>query len=447
MKKIFFIAGLVLLSNSVFSQALGYTDLAQLFSRDDYNGSARFEALSGAFGALGGDISAMTVNPAGLSVFSKNLATVTFQSRNNEITSLYYGNSRFNQEELFNISNAGAVLVFDDIYSDDWSNLSIGVNYRIRSDFEETFFAEGNSGFPTFDTFNPPNGSPIPFNNADNQRFSNFMSGNINELNVGISALHKEKLHVGFSVNLIGLDFRQQSILRETNNDGNNNTLSARLFQDNVTTGNGFSFTTGLIYKPTQTFRLGVSYQSPTWFSELAEDFIEDTDVEVSNSNSTNFDSLSQFLFYRLRTPSRVTLSSALVFGKIGLISFDYSSRNFQNLNLSGDDFIDENQFFDNNLRRTNNFNIGTEWRFSRLSLRGGYRYQESPDANALDSDNIQSYSLGLGYNFGSFKIDLSYSDSNRTAIYNFYPQYPQVEASELNIDNKIVAATLTVNL
>ena len=280
-----------------------------------------------------------------------------------------------------------------------------------------------------------------------NQRFSNFISGEINELNLGISALHKEKLHVGFSINLIGVDFRQQAILRETNNDGNGNTLDARLFQDNITTGNGFSFTTGLIYKPTQAFRFGLSYQSPTWFTELGEDYIEDTDIEVSNSNFTNFDNISQFLFYRLRTPSRVTLSSAIVFGKLGLISFDYSSRNFQNLNLSGDDFVDENRFFDSNLRRTNNFNVGTEWRFSSLSLRAGYRYQESPDANAIDSDNLQSYSLGLGYNFGSFKIDLSYSDNNRTAIYNFYPQFQQVDAANLNIDNKIIAATLTVNL
>ncbi len=103
MKKLFIIAGLVLFAKSAFSQALGYTDIAQIFSRDDFNGSARFEALSGAFGALGGDISAITINPAGLSVFSKNLATVTFQSRNNEISSSYYNNSVVSQDEFFNI--------------------------------------------------------------------------------------------------------------------------------------------------------------------------------------------------------------------------------------------------------------------------------------------------------------------------------------------------------
>ena len=72
MKKGFTFFGLLILAQFTYSQSLSYVDLAQLFSRDDFNGSARFEALSGAFGALGGDISSMTVNPAGLSVFSKN---------------------------------------------------------------------------------------------------------------------------------------------------------------------------------------------------------------------------------------------------------------------------------------------------------------------------------------------------------------------------------------
>lgn len=155
----------------------------------------------------------------------------------------------------------------------------------------------------------------------------------------------------------------------------------------------------------------------------------------------------SQSLIYRLRTPSKITLSSAIIFGKVGLISLDYVSRNFQGLNLSGDDFTNENLFFDDNLRRTNSFNVGTEWRLNRLSLRGGYRYQQSPDANAIDSDNLQSYSAGLGYNFGNFKVNLAYSNNNRTGLYNFYPQFPQVDAAEIEIDNTMVTVGIAVSL
>ena len=88
-----------------FSQSLEYQDLAILFSQNDNNGSARFTAMSAAFGALGGDISSINVNPAGLSVFKNSTFSGTFNSRNSEITSNYYGNSNTNQDQFINRLN------------------------------------------------------------------------------------------------------------------------------------------------------------------------------------------------------------------------------------------------------------------------------------------------------------------------------------------------------
>ena len=39
------------------------------YSQTSLAGSARFNALSGAFGSLGGELSAISINPAGSSVF------------------------------------------------------------------------------------------------------------------------------------------------------------------------------------------------------------------------------------------------------------------------------------------------------------------------------------------------------------------------------------------
>ena len=39
------------------------------YSQDNLSGTARFRAMGGAFGALGGDLSSINVNPAGSSVF------------------------------------------------------------------------------------------------------------------------------------------------------------------------------------------------------------------------------------------------------------------------------------------------------------------------------------------------------------------------------------------
>ena len=208
---------------------------------------------------------------------------------------------------------------------------------------------------------------------------------------------------------------------------------------------------------------MGISYQTPTWYSEIIEDtnivdndgYFGVTEITVSEDPQNIYQNYSgrftprQSFDYALRTPSKLTTSAALIFGKIGLISMDYISENFKGLNLnSGNaDFSNENLFFDNNLRRTSTFNVGTEWRFKKLSLRGGYRYQQSPDANAIDSDHLQEYSAGIGYNLGTIKLNIAYRNNTRTGLYNFYPQFPEVDAADLNIDNTIVTLGLSVSL
>ena len=463
MKKIILFAALVAVNFTAQSQALGYEDLSILFSGNDGNGSARFAAMSGAFGALGGDVSSMSINPAGISVFNgESQASVSFMSRNTDYRTTYYGNSITTNEDYFRISNAGATFTFHDTGRNDWTKTAIGVNYRTLIDFDNTFIASGNSGFASFDSFPLDNNTtPITYSTAENQQFTNIYDGDITELNLAVSGVYQGKLHIGAGINFYDLNFSQRGTLFETNNDGNGNTLDARFYQENFTTGTGFSLSAGFIYKPSSIFRFGLSYQSPTWFTEIIEEsnitnndgFLGDTEIEVSNDNVIYDNTVGanlpfQSLVYKLKTPSKLTASGAIVFGKLGLISVDYTSRNYKGLNLSGDDFSSENAFFDNQLRKTTSINIGTEWRFNRLSLRGGLKFEESPDANALNSDNVEGYSLGLGYNFGGFKIDFALSDNNRTGIYNFYPQYSsQVRAADLKINNKIITAGVSFSL
>lgn len=461
MKKFIFCVAFAAVSFTSYSQALGYEDLAIIFSQNDGNGSARFVAMGGAFGALGGDVTAMTVNPAGISVFNGSNTSISFQSRSTDYMTTYYGNSLTTQEEYFRLANAGAVFTFTDTNSDDWDKIALGVNYRLLADFDNTFIASGNSGFASFDNFPLDNNTtPIVYSVAENQQFTNLYDGDISELNIAFSGVFQGKMHVGAGINFYDLNFSQRATLREANNDGNGNTLDARFYQENFTTGAGFSLSAGFIYKVSNIFRIGASYQTPTWFTEIIEEtnivnndgFLGDTEIIVSNSNTIYDNTVGglpvQSLIYKLRTPSKFTLSTAFVFGKVGLISLDLTSRNFKGLNLSGDNFTAENAFFDTELRNTKALNIGTEWRLNRLSLRAGLRMEESPDANALNSDNLEGYSLGLGYNFGNFKFDLAYSNNNRTGIYNFYPQYPsQVRPADLNIDNTMITAGVSFSL
>ena len=460
MKRLLAIAILFATSTTSFSQALGYQDLGLLFSQDDNNGSARFTAMSGAFGALGGDISSININPAGLSVFNNSNFSGTFNTRTSETTANYYNNSITTQDEFINLSQAGAVLVFDINNKSDWKKFALGFNYRITKDFNANFVAEGNSGVATFTEFPlDSNNPPLNYNIADGQAFDNSYRGELSEFNIGFSALHQEKLHVGVGLNFYDLNFSQQATLSEFNSDANGNELDAFLYQENFTTGTGFSANLGFIYKAHQNFRFGLSYQTPTWFSEIIEEtnivdndgFFGDTEIFASESNLV-YDNTSggffpsQSFIYRLKTPSKLTASAAIVFGKSGLLSFDYTNKNFKNIKLSGSDFSAENQFFQNDFENTHNFNIGGEWRFNRLSLRAGYRFEQSPDILALDTDDLQGHSFGGGYNFGNFRVDLSYSDSNTTAPYNFYAGF-NVNPANLTLDNKVFTASVSISL
>ena len=275
--------------------------------------------------------------------------------------------SHVTQEEYFDLSSAGAIFSFSNSGDEDWSKLAFGVNYRILADFSNSFVSSGNSGIATFDFFPfDVNTTPILYNIGNNQQFFNTYNGDVSELNLTFGGTYRDKIHLGAGLNFYDITFSQFATLREENSDGNGNTLNASFFQDNYTAGTGFSLSAGLIYKASKNLRLGISYQTPTWYSEIIEDtnivdndgYFGVTEITVSEDPQNIYQNYSgrftprQSFDYALRTPSKLTTSAALIFGKIGLISMDYISENFKGLNLnSGNaDFSNENLFFDNNL-------------------------------------------------------------------------------------------------
>jgi len=129
------------------------------------------------------------------------------------------------------------------------------------------------------------------------------------------------------------------------------------------------------------------------------------------------------------------------------LISLDYIYKNYSNIKLSNASFTEENIAFDRDLESTGQLRIGTEWRFDDLSIRGGYHVGKNPYKNAFDSDDNEGYSFGAGYKFKGGKLDFSYQKSTNTSSYNFYPQYNQVNATDLDFDTSKFTATLVLNI
>ena len=66
MRSLFFLGAVLIVSQFTVSQTIN--DLVYL-TKNDLSGTARYTSMGGAFGALGGDLTAIINNPAASSVF------------------------------------------------------------------------------------------------------------------------------------------------------------------------------------------------------------------------------------------------------------------------------------------------------------------------------------------------------------------------------------------
>ncbi|GMN10809.1 outer membrane protein transport protein [Croceitalea sp. MTPC9] len=452
-----------------FANAQNINDVIR-YSSDSPQGTARFQAMGGAFGALGGDLSSLNINPAGSAVFnfSEFTLTGTNYNRSNDAA---YGNSIQNTEiNSLEFNQVGGVFVFNASDDNPWKKITLAVNYDLANNFDNEFFASGSSSqgidqyflnFADGQALGPLRvqtgeriddayldiGSAIGFggqqaflgfqsgliepnedidentdyfSNAEyaslNQEYSQITSGYNSKFTLNLAGQYQENLYIGASLNFHTVFYDRLTRFDET---GYNNTSDIQFTTfDNFlhTEGNGFSFSLGGIAKLNENIRVGGSYQSPTWYT-LTDDISQRirTDSPVGNPNLglIDFNVINLFPEYRIKTPSKITGSAAIVFGKDGLLSFDYGYQDMSNAELrptSDAAFADENQFISDQLGVVNSYRIGGEYRIDQVSLRAGYRFENGPYEDSTIIGDLTSYSGGIGYSFGANRLDLAFS-------------------------------------
>lgn len=119
MKKIIFtILGL---ASILHSYAQNVSD-ALRYSTDNTQGTARFKSMSGAFGALGGDMSALSINPAGAAIFNTSHGSLSVSTQSSSNTALYGSGSQTLENDSFDMNQLGAAFVFKNKDLDsDWN--------------------------------------------------------------------------------------------------------------------------------------------------------------------------------------------------------------------------------------------------------------------------------------------------------------------------------------
>ena len=434
---------------------------------EEGQGTARFQAMGGAFGALGGDLSALNVNPAGSSVFNYSQFTITGSNYNRNNDALYGSSTRNAEINSLELNQVGGVFVFKSPNS-PWKKIALAVNYDLADNFDNEFVASGNST-EGIDNYFLNFAGGVPFRNllpqdefleetylrigreqgeADQQAFLGYFGGlidptdatdqdgtsyisnaiydNVNQtyvqstngynskFTVNFSGQYQESLHIGASLNFHSMLYERLTTFTE-NGYNADSPIQFTTFDNFLRTeGEGFSFSIGAIARLNESIRIGGSYQSPTWY-RLRDDTSQriNSDLADDDINFIDFNIVNLFEEYRIQIPGKVTGSAAIVFGKDGLLSFDYGYQDFSQAELrptTNSSFAAENDFIAGQLGVVNSYRFGGEYRIERVSLRGGYRIEESPYTDSDLIGDLEGYSAGIGYDFGGSRLDLAFS-------------------------------------
>jgi len=489
MKKIIYILAIVLFSSEINAQNIAD---ALRYSNYKINGTARSVAMGNAFGGLGGDFSSLSINPAGLGLYRSNEFVFTPNIGKSNADASYIGSSASDSKYNFSLNNVGYVATIQPNNTGESGlvSLSFGVGFNRVNDFSMNMLAAGknasnsiltnftnyvNDQYLSVDDFDPfyealayPTG--LIGYDEDNDEFYNDLTDNgygqsqrestsrkgyTNEYVFSLAANFNHKLYIGATLGVQDLYYKEETDLYEY--DANNDIPyfnSLNFLTYSKTTGTGYNFKIGVIYKPINELRLGIALHTPTFYDLHNEYQNKMLSNMTLNNGAKDYSSTSPYgeYDYHLNTPLRTVFSAAYVVGKKGLISIDYELVDYSTSKLrdGGEnyDFTDENDEINEVYKTVGNLHIGGEYRLTdNFSLRAGYEKYPSPykskafDADQPNSDaDYSSVSAGFGYKEGNFFLDMAYKHGTNK---EYSTLYDGSEFAKYDIKNNNVILTL----
>ncbi len=447
-------------------------------------GNARFMSMSGAMGALGGNMSAISVNPAGSAILRNGAIEITpafsFVKSENHFQGNY--NRRF--ETAFRVPNFGIMGAWETPNGGVISGVSLGfvlnnqnmfdasmryetakaessltdealwqANNDVWSDWTDLFWnsyllREDNFGFFTdFTEFNP-----ATYNHRQTAVINT--SGGKNEYMFNFGIDFSQYVYVGADLSIQGINYRQGLMIEERNNTQptdvpqNLDFFGDFLYRENLAvSGNGVMGKFGIIARPVEFLRLGAAFHTPTTFFLTEEqnsrvnsnfnylpdpdqNFEEDPD-QVPLYITSGSDRLTRTYDYNITIPGRAIASLGLVFKNIAMIGVDYESVNYQNAYIDAHRndfaFTETNDAVESRLTRTDNIKIGGEVNYGMYSLRLGTAFYGNPYVERKNEETFYrtDISAGLGIKTeGGFYCDFAWVKSAQTKYKFLYQDY-----------------------
>ena len=430
------------------------------FSGNSQTGTARFMGLSGAMGSVGGDLSVINYNPAGLGIYKSSeyifAPRYLFQSAD----ASYAGNFSNDRRDNLNFGLIGLVSsmpIRSDINPDTpgWKFVQFGFSINRVDNYRSDILIEGpsyggslvnqwrdqaNGSFPedlnpfstnlAWETYllDTINGYPTEYTSAMpasgvNQSYRSLSEGYKNEMSFTMSGNYNDKLFIGTSLSFVFLNYyRNTTIIEEAIENPLFGEFDRFSYNEELNTrGNGFNAKFGVIYMPTPVLRFSGAIHTPTWFYRMTDTYFTKISSTMYDGYKYSQSSPNGRYEYYLNTPFRALGGASFFIRNMGFISLDYEYMDYRKayLKSSGSSFTDENKAINADFAESHTIKIGTEWSLKPFFLRAGYAFATSPVKEEINKFTSDQFSLGVGYRSGPFFIDIAYMQ--RMNAQNFY--------------------------
>lgn len=387
---------------------------AEIYSNSSLLGSSKYNSMAGSMGALGGDVSVLNSNPAGIGVNIASEISGTLTVANNKNTTTLAGRSMDYKVNKTDLGNVGGVIAFRLDDSTSWKFVNIGVNYSNQSieDYSET---PGNANVKFI--INDINNAPVDNLSLAGHAYNRY--GNISKMSIGVGGNYDNRIYVGAGLNFHTVVLEQYDTAAFDSFANNSSEIFNKQYTPFSENSTGFSATVGIIGKINPQFRLGASLETPIWYS------IERVYNEYENPTDGTYNEDRN-----LTTPMKATLSAAFVPSKNFALNVDYTlGITKPKYKVQGVAETQLNNFFSDHSKSLSEIKAGAEYRIDAFRLRAGYGFANSPfDKVSLStySDNGTSANstfdnlivgkrttigAGIGYDFKSFYIDAAYQN------------------------------------
>lgn len=476
------------------------------FSYTVPGGTARAQAIGGAMGSLGGDITATFVNPAGLGLYRTSDFVLSPIVRFGNTKSTYLGRTEKEAQNKFNWGTTGVVFG-GGTTSGKMRSAALSLAYNRAADFNHNFFYQGANNKSSFSqkyleevrglnannvAQNFPFGASLALNTFyidTSGTINNFktlapiatgllqqqtvqQTGGIDEYAIGAAVETEGGVLIGGSIGIPVLRYHRIAQFGEADATEENNNFDAMLINEDLSTrGTGINAKLGVIFKLQDVWRVGLAFHSPTLFGLKDNYYVQmQTDTEdymgLQTQNSEFVSGAPSEFRYTFVTPYRAMASVSYVLHQVadvsqqrGFLTADLEYINYKAASYQpdGETVNDQgtkeylrsvNRAIDNAYKGTFNFRVGGELKFTTLMVRAGAAFYGNPYQNINgEKANRLNLSGGLGYRDKGFFADLTYVHAMNRDVHFAYRLEDPTAYSGAKLRQNMGNVLLTVGL